>query len=519
MVAPRSAGVTASEQHLAKLANRTFLSLWSYPNVYRDVRISGGRVVGKEVCDLLVICGNDVLIFSDKAIEWPSIDNLDVAWGRWYREAVKQSAKQAKGAHRWITNYPDRLFVDAQCSTKLPISLPPRDTRRVHSIVVASGAAEACRRLRKGGSGSLAIKPALKGDSHITTDSPEYEPFTIGDADPDGPFLHVFDEVSLDILLGELDTVSDFTVYLEQKAALIRSGKLRWAAGEEELLAWYLTSLDENEERAFVKPDGTAWLPLDHVIAEEGAYAKLTAHPQYIARKKADEISYSWDRLIEIFTKHIAEGTIETPRGPSDSEALPTTSEMEIGVRYMALEPRLSRRIHAKGLWDAINRITEPGLRFFRGLRPLAQQAGRTAFGFLLAAPKNYPLAPGPDYLDYRQQRAAMLAAYGMNFLEQNRDLERFVGIAMEPPLVSRGRGGSEDLVLVEPGEWTPETVTFAKEGKATFGIFERAGPMYHVHDTDFPDMPQRAPEPQAPTWMNRAQRRKWQSERRQGKV
>lgn len=150
MVVSRSAGITASEQHLAKIAYRSFLSLWSYSNIYRDATVSGGRIIGKEVCDLLVVCGDHVLIFSDKMIEWPSVDKIDVAWGRWYREAIKHSAKQVKGAHRWITNYPDRLFVDAQCSTKLPISLPPRETRKVHGIVVASGAAAACRRFRQG---------------------------------------------------------------------------------------------------------------------------------------------------------------------------------------------------------------------------------------------------------------------------------------------------------------------------------------------------------------------------------
>jgi hypothetical protein len=46
----RSTGLTTSEQYLAKLADKTFLNLWSYPNLYRDV--------GKELCDLLVVCGN-----------------------------------------------------------------------------------------------------------------------------------------------------------------------------------------------------------------------------------------------------------------------------------------------------------------------------------------------------------------------------------------------------------------------------------------------------------------------------
>jgi hypothetical protein len=32
----RSEGTTASERYLAKLCQKSFLSLWSYPNVFRD---------------------------------------------------------------------------------------------------------------------------------------------------------------------------------------------------------------------------------------------------------------------------------------------------------------------------------------------------------------------------------------------------------------------------------------------------------------------------------------------------
>jgi hypothetical protein len=365
----------------------------------------------------------------------------------------------------------------------------------------------------------LHIKPSLIGLDHKNTKAQQFEPFTVGDVAPDGAFIHVLDEVSLNVLLQELDTVADLTAYLERKAELVRSsGRLERAEGEAELLAWYLTSLDTNEERAFAKPDGTDWLPLDRVIAVDGGYSKLTAHPQYIARRKADEISYAWDRLIKIFTQHISDGTIETPAGSLDpEEPPPAVTEMETGVRYMALEPRLSRRQHARALLDAMGKVSEPGLRFFRGLRPLGLHSGTTAFGFLLAAPRNYPLSGPLAYLEYRQRRASMLSAYGMAFLEKHRDLKRFVGIGMEPPRVTQGRGGSEDLVLVEPGEWTSEALSFVAEGKTAFGIFENANPMYPVHDTDFPDVPQANARPKAPAWMNRAQRRKWEAQMRRG--
>ena len=67
----RSAGGTPSEQYLAKLGDRSFLNLWSFSNTFIDKR-SGEKGDGKELCDLLVICGDHILIFSDKTIGWPS---------------------------------------------------------------------------------------------------------------------------------------------------------------------------------------------------------------------------------------------------------------------------------------------------------------------------------------------------------------------------------------------------------------------------------------------------------------
>ena len=60
----RADGITDSERYLKKLCERTFLSLWSYPNVYRD---QGGAAKGdgKEVCDLLVVFENHIIMFSD----------------------------------------------------------------------------------------------------------------------------------------------------------------------------------------------------------------------------------------------------------------------------------------------------------------------------------------------------------------------------------------------------------------------------------------------------------------------
>jgi hypothetical protein len=93
-VIKRGVGVSSTEKNLAALADKIFLNLWTYPNLYGSA--------GKELCDLLVVCGDDVLIFSDKAITWSSGADVKVAWPRWYRRAIGESAAQINGAVRTL---------------------------------------------------------------------------------------------------------------------------------------------------------------------------------------------------------------------------------------------------------------------------------------------------------------------------------------------------------------------------------------------------------------------------------
>jgi hypothetical protein len=97
----RGSGIT---KYLAKLADKTFLNLWSYPNLFIDKK-EGGTGVGKELCDLLVVCGDDIIIFSDKSIEWQKTVDFHVAWSRWYRRVVEKSVAQIRGAERWLVDF------------------------------------------------------------------------------------------------------------------------------------------------------------------------------------------------------------------------------------------------------------------------------------------------------------------------------------------------------------------------------------------------------------------------------
>ena len=228
----KSRGLNASEEYLAQLCEKTFLSLWSYPNLF--------RTPAKELADLIVVFGNDILIFSDKHCEYPKTEDANLNWNRWFKKAVLKSAKQLWGAENWIKKYPDRIFLDAKCNKIFPFQINTKNSR-VHLILVARGVSDASKIYFKGGSGSLILKSFIKGEASHT------EPFNIGDLDPDKTFIHIFDDITLDVIMSALDTIKDFTAYLSKKELLFRSNKIIAATGEEDLLPFYLSGLINNE--------------------------------------------------------------------------------------------------------------------------------------------------------------------------------------------------------------------------------------------------------------------------------
>ncbi len=210
----RQDGVTGAERYLKHLCDRTFLSLWSYPGIYRDQGQTINSKEGKEVCDLLVVFEQHVIIFSDKDCQFPQSGNLTLDWSRWFRRAVLESAKQVWGAERWIKDHPNRLFLDRSCTQPFPLDMPKPSSMRFHRIVVAHDASRRCQEL-VGGSGSLMIVPDIIGSQHY--DGSDVQPFSIGQLDPSRGYVHVLDDTSLEVVLGTLDTITDFTNYLDKK--------------------------------------------------------------------------------------------------------------------------------------------------------------------------------------------------------------------------------------------------------------------------------------------------------------
>ena len=478
----KSKGTTQSERYLSQLAERTFLNLWAFPNVYRDTMVNGRRA-GKELCDILVVCGDNVIIFSDKKIEWQSGKDVNIAWGRWYRNAIKDSVRQLRRAEKWINQYPERIFLDQACKQPLPVKIPFREQRKVYLVSVALGAHEACSNYFSGDSGSFMICPSMKDDSHHDASDRDYLPFTIGDVNSSGTFVHVMNDITLDIIMKELDTVTDFTDYLRRKEMFIRSGNLLNATGEEELLAYYLTHMVNEERHDFAHPKNRAWMTNERIAFDQGFYASMLQNPQYIRKKEADRNSYLWDNLIEAFTKPMLAGTTIVPDGNKFE-----ISNHEIGVRYMALEPRLMRRMLGNGIIGVL-KLSHLQNRYFRSMLPPLKDAGPgTGYAFMtLALPRNQ-LQGG--YEQYRRVRANMLAVYCMGILRKFPHVKRVVGIATEPlPVSGQPSGSSEDMVLVEQPEWTPKLDADLTRDLEAYDIMKEDRVKFSNHDVvEYPE-------------------------------
>jgi hypothetical protein len=297
--------VNESEKLVYDLCRRSFLSLWSYPNpVRRD---------GRELCDILVVVGPDVIIFSVKEIKFSSTALDDIGVKRWQRRAITRSVKQIYRAEKSIAQM--KHVITHEGAQGVPI--PNSGERSIHRIAVALGS---------------------KGKaSHMSAD------FGRG-------YVHILDERSLRIVLRELDTITDFVEYLSSIESLCGRGTWVISNGAENVLAYYI--LNDRSFRQVGK----------RLVIQEPLWDILQREPKFARKKQADAISYLWDRIIENISRQIQEGTLDFEGHPGDGER---------ALRAMARESRLNRRILSQQIQDSLQ-TTPRTMQRSRLLLPLS---------------------------------------------------------------------------------------------------------------------------------------------------
>ncbi|ADZ11518.1 hypothetical protein JZ948_10040 [Riemerella anatipestifer] len=206
--------MTSSEKYVSELCEKSFLPFWSYPNPIGKNN--------KELCDVLIVCGDIIIIISVKDIKMSKHNDDSVVYERWVRKAIDDSVKQIYGAEKHILNS-DEITLKDYC-TKIP--LPKKENRKIYRIAIAFGS------------------------------SPNF-PLPMGDFGKG--YVSVFDEKSTNIILNELDTIIDFTKYLDAKELLQKKATII-AAYETDFLAFYLrTGLDFDDSTDSIILDSNLW--------------------------------------------------------------------------------------------------------------------------------------------------------------------------------------------------------------------------------------------------------------------
>jgi hypothetical protein len=135
----------------------------------------------------------------------------------------------------------------------------------------------------------------LKIDTRLNSDE---EILAVG-CHNEGNFVHILDDTTLDVVLKQLDTVSDFIGYLSEKETVVGTNPFV-IHGEENLLTNYLQNRDASFRHTISIPQNS-----DSELTEihDGEWDKYVASDQFRHSVKENQISYNIDLLIEHFTR------------------------------------------------------------------------------------------------------------------------------------------------------------------------------------------------------------------------
>ena len=366
-----------AEEFVQDLARKTFLEDWCYDNPKLPN--------GKEICDLLIV-------YDEVAIIWQIKDLKLDEKGKYKENEVKKNISQIHTAR-------NRLF-------KKNLQIELINPRRGKELFDATKIKE------------IFLISALLGKGE------DFFQFSIQEK---GHIIHTFTREFTEIILKELDTIRDFIDYLRKKEEdIIKTNKGMFITGEEkELLAYYLMN-----ERSF-----QTFKDANMIIITDGLWDELQKKPEYLSKKKEDEISYGWDEIIN--TAH------------TSGEAY------EVVAKELARPTRFERRILSKAFFDA--HLKAQSLTAENCFRR-AIQLGGTTYCFLFY-----------DDVEPREIRRAMLGqvcfiARGM--YPQN---AKVIGIATEMKIEPFC---SYDFCLVDYPEWTEQIQKEMEKIQQETGIF-----------------------------------------------
>lgn len=380
----------AAEKIVYDLATKTFLTDWCFLNPKLPN--------GKELCDLLVL-------FDDIAIIW-QIKNLKLDENGYYnKNEVDKNLRQLIGAKR-------QLF-------ELKTPVPLKNIRRNGEILD-------CSKINH-----IFLISVLLGEGE------NIFPFV---EEVKNNKVHVFTRAFTQIVLNELDTISDFVDYLKEKELFLNTERsIIIIGGEEEFLAQYLLN-----NRSFESLNDS-----DSILIKGGLWENLRKESTYIAKKKADEVSYYWDYII--------------------NRAHEGSKKYELVARELARPNRFQRRCLSKVYIEA-HKIAHNEIKNNLYRRILKSDGVSYCFLFY-------------DDPEPRNNRRAMLFAICLIARSMFKENKKVIGIATEmkiKPICSY------DFVLLDKPCWTKEDQIKIEQLQKDTGIFINFIEGY-THEDEYP--------------------------------
>lgn len=381
-----------AEDIVHELAITPFLTDWCYPNPqWPD---------GKELCDLLVVFDDIAIIFQIKDLKCDSS-------GQFNQSEIDKNLNQLIGAKRHLFELEKDIYLTNPRRGREPFN--PDGIKEIFLISIIFG---------------------------------ENKAFCFGGQLHKDNFIHVFDRQFTEIVLNELDTISDFVKYLKKKQDLLTKDlKIIINGGEEELLAYYL--INNRDFKEFYKRD--------IIFIDEGSWKHLKNKDEYKRKKKEDEISYGWDKIINRVHQ---------------SNSL----EYEWVARELARPNRLLRRALSKAFIVA-------HMQAHRGSRDGIYRRMVSIDGI------TYCFLFQNDYDEPRVKRQSMLGFMCMIARIKIKENNKVIGIATETRLEPIS---SYDFVRFDMSELSQEFIDKAQEAQKETGIF--INPITHtVREDEYP--------------------------------
>jgi hypothetical protein len=381
----------------------------------------------------MVVFDGQMFLFFDRENFLPPESEKDpqVIWNRWKREVIDRQTRTAHGAERYI-RMGRAIFLDAKKTNTMPM---PFDAAAVtvHKIIIAHGAKKACEMASPANIyGSLAIR-------YCESDGGETAPFHV-EIDKRKP-VHVFDSHNLPIVLTELDTVKDFSDYLDEKVRAVAEFDWLSYCGEEDLLAHCLWNYDQTTGRHVVGPTKTGAVGV-HI--GEGEWLDFSKSIVYRNTKRANEVSYFWDELIQRTCQNGLDGTLG-----GDSGLLRGGPS---AITEMVKEPRFVRRTICERIKQSILNFPDGPGELMRSVSLIPSYRPGIAYVFLqVRASDRFRDAP-----EYREIRRAMLELACGAARNKWDHLKKIVGIAIDAAKFA-GDTNSEDFVLMDCANWSDE--------------------------------------------------------------